>query len=106
MRVYILFITPHVRRIRSGMRRKPFFAGMLLDDSACTTVAVLDGFRNAQEGEVNVRESPRESKKETERSSLYGYVLFPSLSIVGYLNFVAVDGETCSFEFSLHSTGV
>jgi len=88
------------------MRGKPFFAGMLLGNSACTTVVILDAFRNAQEGNINVRESLRESEKESKGRSSYGYVLFPSLSIVGYLNFVAVDGRTSSFGFSLHSIDV
>ena len=82
------------------MRGKPFFTSMSLGDSACTTPVVLDAFRNAQEGDANVRESPKESEKESERRSSYGYVLSPSLSIVDYLNVAAVDGGTSSFEFS------
>ena len=87
------------------MREKPFFTGMSSNDSACTTVVVFDAFRNAQEGGVSVGGNLRESEKYSERRSSYGYVLFPSFSIVGYLNFVVIDGGTNSFECSVHSTG-
>ena len=104
---HTLSIVPYVRRIGSGMRGKPFFTSMsLVGGGACTTPVVLDAFRNAQEGDVDVRESPKGSEKESKRRSSYGYVLSPSLSIVDYLNVVTVDGGTSNFEFSVHLTGV
>jgi len=46
------------------MRGKPSFAGMLLDDNACTAVAV-SAFPNIQEGDQRWREL----EEETERRS-------------------------------------
>jgi len=87
------------------MRGKPSLTDTPSGDSACTIMVVFDASRNAQEGDVDVRESPKESEKESERG-LHWLVLCPSLPIVGYLNFVVVNGGTNSLEFSLHSTGV
>ena len=84
MRVRIYSLRPMLDRERA---ESPFSPGCF----AITTVVVLDVFRNAQEGEANARVSPKESEKESERRSSYLYVLFLSLSIVGYLNFVALD---------------
>jgi len=62
----ILFVTPYVCGIRLGARRKPFFTSISVDGNTCTTVVTFNTFLNVQEGGLEVGESSRESRKETE----------------------------------------